>query len=155
MAEEKPMSESDESMGGAEVEGMDEEEGVPAKLRMQRDQERRKYAKLEQSYKALANKVGEWERKARISDRKSDLLSLESEGISFDMAEEVDLVQDMNPAKYEKHLAHMRKRYQRAPVNVSIKPLALPMDGSITNNKIETPADVYARVEKLLAERNK
>ena len=84
--------------------GAEERDLEPAKLRLQRDQERRRYAKLESEHKALFAKVAEMEKKSRVAERTATLLSLEGEGIVFDMAEELEVVSDMAPTRFEKHL---------------------------------------------------
>ncbi len=123
----------------------------PAKLRMQRDQERRRYAKLETEYKALFDKVSLMERKSRVAERKSDLLGVEQEGVMFDFAEELDLISDMEEDKYQKHLGHMRKRYQRSPVGAQfIKPAAIPVEGGKPTAEYMSPNDVCRAVEEKL-----
>ena len=158
--EEKPdMAYSeDEAMPATEakaddVEGEEDEDKLsPARLRMQRDQERRRYAKLQAAHDQLAAKVASLERSERVAARKADLLGLEAEGVSFDMGEELELVQDMEPARYSRHLATMRKRYQRAPVGVSIKPAPVPADGG-TPESLLTPDKVYEAAIRTAHER--
>lgn len=118
--EDKPKDEEhkDEVSNFEEEEHKDEKEVGPEKLRMQYDQQKRRYAKLDSDYKALFAKVGELERKERVADRKAQLMQLEAEGFQFDMAEEIELVQDYEPAKFAKHLSHIKKNYKAAPVGV-------------------------------------
>lgn len=123
--EEMALAEDDLAVAEQDV-AEDEAELEPAKLRMQRDQERRRYAKLDTEHRALAARLGEMERKSRVADRRADLLGLEQEGISFDLAEEIETVSDMEPARYSKHVQNMRKRYQRAPVGIKLNPIEMP-----------------------------
>ncbi len=117
----------------------------PAKLKMQRDQERRRYSKLKSEHEALAAKVAELERRERVADRKAELLGLEGEGIEFDMVEELELVADLEPAKFAKHVEHMRKRYQRSPVGASrIVPASVPAHGTAGEAKFSYADSVKA-----------
>lgn len=142
-AQEEPAPEQFEAEEKSEDAEPAEDEGdEPEKYKMQRDQERRRYAKLQSAHDALAAKVAELETKERISTRKADLLGLEQEGICFDMAEELELVGDMEPARYSKHLATMRKRYQRAPVGVQINVKTVPVEGGKADVML-TPDQVY------------
>ena len=98
------------------------------KYKLQRDQERRKFAKLSSEKNALEQRIATLERSDRVNARKADLMQLEAEGVIFDMSEELELVGDMDHAKYGKHLCHMKKRYQRGPIGVNIK-AAIPSNG--------------------------
>lgn len=98
------------------------------KYKLQRDQERRKFAKVQTEKTALESRLLNLERKSRTSERKADLMQLEAEGVVFDMAEELEIVADMDVARYSKHVGHMKKRYSRAPIGVSIK-AAVPSNG--------------------------
>lgn len=113
------------------------------KLKMAHDQMKRKYARLEADYAALSAKVEAIESNARHAERKSELIQLEAEGIAFDMVEEFDHIKDLEPAKFRKHLETMRKRYQKAPIGVKVKPMALPADGNLPTPTALSPADVY------------
>jgi hypothetical protein len=125
---------------GGEVE---EDEAVePAKLRMQRDQLKRRYAKLEADHKKLAAEVEGMKKKARLSERKADLMQLEGEGFIFDMADEVEYIADLEPKRYSLHLKKIKKNYKQGPVNVAAVPAATP--GETT--AVRSPADVYAQV---------
>jgi hypothetical protein len=105
------------------------EEKVKEKYKLQRDQERRKNAKLESAVKELHSRLADLERRERAAARKADLLAIEAEGVMFDMAEELETVSDMSEAAYEKHLGKMRKRYSRSPVGVSLNVERLPSAG--------------------------
>jgi len=132
----------------------DDEKLSPAKLRMQRDQMKRKYAKLESQYQALATKVEALETEKRIADRKADLLQLEGEGYVFDMAEEVEYVADMEPVRYSKHLAKIRKNYGKAPVGVNIKPAVVKAEGGL-GEVVLTPEQVAEQAIKKAQEKYK
>lgn len=107
----------------------DEDEGMHSeKYKIQRDQERRKWSRLNEENKQLAGRLATIEKENRLNKRKADLMQLENEGVLFDMAEELDVVGDMEVARYSKHLNHMKKRYQRGPIGVSIK-AAIPTGG--------------------------
>ena len=123
----------------------DEDKLEPAKLRMQRDQERRKYAKLENSYKALFAKVEALERDKRVATRKADLMDLEGQGYTFDLAEELEYVADMEPKLYSKHLSKIKKNYAKAPIGVHITPAPIMAEGGVAQ-MAQTPNDVYARL---------
>ena len=109
----------------------DEEQLDPAKLRMQRDQQVRRYAKLESQYNALAKEVETLKRGERVAQRKAELLQLEAEGFVFDMADELEYVSDLEPARYSKHLSKIKKNYKKAPVGINIKPAAVPAEGGL------------------------
>jgi hypothetical protein len=145
--EPKPDTEENGDEGVKEDEGEDEDKLEPAKLRMQRDQERRRYAKLDADYKALFAKVEALERDKRIANRKADLLALEGEGFAFDMAEELEYVQDMEPKMYSRHIAKIKKNYSKAPLNSNIKPAPVPADGGVAASL--EPANVYSKVGNL------
>lgn len=128
-----------------EKEDEDEDKLEPAKLRMQRDQERRKYAKLEANYKALFAKVEALERDKRVANRKADLMDLEGQGYAFDLADELEYVSDMEPKLYSKHLNKIKKNYAKAPIGVSIKPAPVKAEGGVAP-AIQNPSDVYAKL---------
>jgi len=128
--EEEPLREGKACMAEEEEEP-DEEQLEPAKLRMQRDQERRRYARLEAEHNVLKEKIAAIERKERVASRKADLLALEGEGYSFDIAEELDYVADLEPARYSKHLTKIKKNYRRAPVGINVRPAAVPAEGGL------------------------
>jgi hypothetical protein len=138
----------EEEMAEEGVEEGKDEKLEPAKLRMQRDQERRKNARLDSQYKALFAKVAALERDKRVADRKADLLALEGEGFDFDLAEELEYVADMEPARYSKHLAKIKTRYRKAPIGVSITPARVPAEGG-KEPAVAHQADVYAKVASL------
>lgn len=124
----------------------DKKELEPAKLRMQRDQERRRYAKLETDHKALFAKIANLEAKEREATRKYDLLALEGEGYNFDLAEELDYVKDLEPIRYSKHLEKMKKNYSKAPIGVNIKVAKVAGEGGPIVPATLTPDDVYKKV---------
>lgn len=126
----------------------EEEDCAPAKLRMQRDQERRRYARLESQHKALFAKVERLERDKRLADRKADLLALEGEGYSFDLSDELDYVSDMEPARYSKHLSKIKTRYKKAPIGVNITPARVDAAGGVQPVTMR-PEDVYAKTASL------
>ena len=87
------------------------------KFRMERDQLHRRLAALEKQdderKKALDAEIV----KMRRRTREADLTKMElSEGLVFDLAEELDAVTPLDDPAYEAHLVRMRKRYQRMPV---------------------------------------
>jgi hypothetical protein len=130
-----------------EEEDEDEDKLEPAKLRMQRDQMRRRYAKLEANYKALFAKVEALERDKRIANRRADLLALEGEGFAFDMAEELEYVQDMDQKMYSRHVNKIKKNYAKAPLNSNIKPAPVPADGGVAASL--DPQNIYSKVGNL------
>lgn len=143
-AEDKAEVKPEEEKVSLEEEGHEDEEGEdvePARLRMQRDQAKRRYARLEADHKALFAKVEALERRERIAQRKADLLSLEGLGFDFDLAEELDYVSDMQPKQYSAHLAKIKKRYRKAPINVRVPTAVVP-----TEEPAARPEDVYARM---------
>lgn len=110
----------EKKMESAEDDVKDDDGEDKEKLKNQRDQERRKFARLENEHRFLASRLAEVERRERVSTRKADLLGLEGEGILFDMSEELDNVADLTAAGYVKHLDVMRKRYSKAPIGVKV-----------------------------------
>lgn len=54
--------------------------------------------------------------KLQRAEREKDLIQLESEGLIFDRAEELEDVTGMDPRRYQKHIEKMRVRYQKAPL---------------------------------------
>lgn len=151
---EQPAPSGEENNGAPEVpeEKKDEESPGPAKLRMQYDQERRKNAKLDAEYKALFSKVAELERQERIAQRKADFLQLEAEGFIFDMADEIDTVKDMEPAKFSKHLSNVRKNYKKAPIGFSFVKAVVP--GEEVEKQL-TPREVMEKAVKIAEEKYK
>lgn len=119
--EEQP-SDDKEKFGCEEDQETKEPEIGKEKLRMQFDQHKRKYAKLESDYKALYSKVAVIERRERRADRKASLMQLEAEGYVFDHAEELDTVQDYDQAKFSKHCSNIKKNYKKAPVGMNLRP---------------------------------
>lgn len=146
--DEKVKMEDAAEMEADEDKVKEEKDCEPAKLRMQRDQERRKYARLETQYKALFAKVDALERDKRLADRKADLLALEGEGYDFDISEELDYVGDMEPLRYSKHLNKIKKSYRKAPVGVNITPARVQAEGGRAT-AVATPGDVYAKAANL------
>ncbi len=144
--DDKPMDEENKDMHDEEEEHGEDVD--PAKLRMQRDQSKRRYAKLESEYQTLFSKVAELERKERVADRKSTLLQLEAEGYDFEMAEELEYVSDMEPAKFSAHLNKMRKNYRKAPIGINIRPATPPVEGGSPQNNL-TPDEVYDQAIKV------
>ena len=113
---------------------VEKEEPKEEKIKMERDQARREKAKYEKAYHEMESRLQQLEKRNRSSERKADLLGLEGEGISFDMAEELELVSDMEVAQYEKHKEHMRKRYARAPIGVTpVTTYAKQNDGTVAD----------------------
>lgn len=144
----------EKSMFSEDKEKTDEGEagavGEP-KLRMQYEQSKRRYAKLEAAHKELAKKITEIEQKERIATRKNDLLQLEAEGYNFDISDELDNVKDMDLARYSKHLQMVRKNYRQAPVGFSmIKNVTVP-DG-VVEDKL-TPHEVMVKALKTADEK--
>lgn len=84
--------------------------------RIRRDQERVRYARQERAIEGLRQENQKLKLKFQRADREKDLVQLEAEGLLFDRAEELDSVTGMTEENYRRHLAKMRKRYQRAPV---------------------------------------
>lgn len=134
-------------------EGEKEDEHVgPAKLKMQFDQEKIRYAKLDNEYKTLFAKVADLERKERIADRKSVLTQLFAEGFQFDLADELEMVADYEPAKFSKHVSWIKKNFRKAPIGVDIKTVSLPEEGGSVTPPALTPRDVMLQAtEKAFA----
>jgi hypothetical protein len=141
------MDKMDDKQNPMNDEDTNPEDKKSEKYKLQRDQERRRFAKLEAHTKRLEDRFAELEKKELISSRKSDLLGLEGEGISFDMAEELDNVADMDVARYRKHINTMRVRYSRSPVGVKIN-VANPEDRNLS----EDPHDVTKKAAAKAAE---
>jgi hypothetical protein len=112
----------DDDEGNNLLNAVEGEEPEKAKLRMQYQQTRRNYAKLEQDHKALFAKVAELERNERVANRKNDLMQLDAEGFVFDLSEELDVVADMQPERFSKHISSMRKNYKKGPIGVKLNP---------------------------------
>lgn len=118
--EDNPMMDNEEEVD-IKIDNKNKEEDAayekePEKMKMQHDQQKRKYAKLEMEHKNLQDRLAAMETKSRLAERKAELLQLEQEGIQFDFAEEFDHVKDMETVHYEKHLGRMRKCYNKAPI---------------------------------------
>lgn len=135
-AEDKPkdMEEEDKDDKPKEndAEEKEDKEGAEEdkeKVKNERDQMRRKFARLEDENKALFARLAEVERKERLAVRKSELIGLEGEGFNFDINEELDNVVDLAPAAYEKHVSNIRKNYARVPVGVRIPVRDVPASG--------------------------
>lgn len=105
-----------------------EDKDTNDKDRLQKDVLVGEVEKFKHENTALRAEFEVLQRKFRRAERERDLVRMETvEGISFDMGEELDLVQDMTDDTYTKHKERMRKRYQRAPVGVNLN-IAQPAD---------------------------
>lgn len=131
----------------------DDHEVGKEKLRMQFDQQKRKYAKLESEYKTLFAKVAMLERKERRADRKAQLMQLEAEGFVFDLADELETVQDMEPARFNKHVTCIKKNYKKAPIGVQLKPAPVPEEGGSLAPAVKTPHEVLLEASKTAQEK--
>jgi hypothetical protein len=118
--EEPKVNEEDDDETPAEME--DETDKMPEKekLKAQRDQSRRQFAKLQDQNKELEGRLAKMERTARIAERKADLLELEATGVLFDMADELEYVSDLDVVRYQKHINKIKKNYSKAPIGVTI-----------------------------------
>jgi hypothetical protein len=127
---------------GAEEEDEEEEKREPhAKLKAQRNQAQRQVLKLQAQQSDLEARLAQFERKARIADRRADLLECEAAGIQFDVGQELEDVADLNEKQYAKHLDKMKKNYSKAPIG--FKPVAQ----ADTARQMVTPNDVYAKLK--------
>lgn len=141
--EDKPEEVKVEVDESHEADDEEEHEG-PEKLKAQRNQSRRQYDKLLASHKSLEERLAKVEQEATLATRRADLIELEAEGIQFDIGEELDYVADLDQAKYSKHLAKMRKNYNKAPIGVSIQPSLAPDEKA--NDGVSTTANqVYSK----------
>lgn len=125
------MSEDEDEVNGVPSQEEDDQENVaPEKYKLRLDQERRKNRKFSLALNEMQQKVAGLERKARIAERTSDLISLESEGVLFDMASAVERLADLEPKKYSLELDLMRKHYQRAPITSNLTPMIRQVAGT-------------------------
>lgn len=90
------------------------------KQRMQRDGLRIRMSRLESAVATTQKENKALRIKLQRKEREADLIQLEAEGIDLDRAEELDLVSQMSEEMYRRHLATMRKRYRKAPINRSM-----------------------------------
>ena len=90
------------------------------RIRMAAAQRRAETTRYQKAFHQLASEHEQLRLKFQRADREKDLIQLEAEGYVLDRVEELDTVTDMDDAAYKRHLGTIRKRYQRAPVNVSL-----------------------------------
>jgi hypothetical protein len=149
-AEDKPSDEEPQKSEAAEEEKKkDEADEDKEKLKNERDQFARKYARLETDHKLLASRLADLEKKERVSTRKADLLQIEAEGVLFDMNEELASVSDLGDKEYTKHLDVMRKRYSRSPVGVHVPVASMPAHG-VSKLNTELTQDQVRKAAELL-----
>jgi hypothetical protein len=122
----------------------EEEHEGPEKLKAQRNQSRRQYAKLLASHKSLEERLAKMEKAATLATRRADLIELEASGVQFDIGEELDYVADLDNVKYGKHLARMAKNYNKAPIGVTLQPSLAP-DESTKNEVSSNAHEVYSK----------
>ena len=94
------------------------------KLRLERDQATAELAKFKKEHDENKKALDELQRKFRKTEREKELAQLRYEGFTFDTAEELAHVLDMDDDAYEKHKGIIKSRYQKAPVGVRPIPTA-------------------------------
>jgi hypothetical protein len=76
-----------------------------------------KYAKAYHDIKeSYGKRIADMERKARVAERKNELMQLEAEGYEFDFSQELKDVADLPVEQYSKHKERIRKCYRKAPI---------------------------------------
>lgn len=154
-------AEEEPEMMAKEDEDEDEEKMEPAKLRMQRDQVKRQFARAQAEWtakveamqaenKTLFSKVEALERDKRVANRKAELMQLEAEGYAFDLSEELEATADYEPARFSKHISLIKKNYRKAPVNVNVKVAAIPAEGGTS---VADPHEVMKQAALKAAEK--
>jgi hypothetical protein len=106
------------------------------KLKLERDDARLELTRMQKQTEAQQSQIEELQKKFRKQERQGILERLKFvDGVSFDLAEEVDYVLDMNEAQFERHLDKIKTRYQRAPLGfapIKTAPLAEANGGAGT-----------------------
>lgn len=146
--EDKPPVEPKEAKFEEVDDSQDEDEVGKEKLKMRFDQSKRKYAKLDSEYKTLFAKVEQLERRERRADRKAQFMQLEAEGFVFDLADELSLVEDYEPAKFQKHVSIIKKNYKKAPIGVHVSQRPTPEAGGTNSPVAKTPHEVLLEASK-------
>jgi hypothetical protein len=106
------------------------------KRRMQKDQKRIKLSKQERLLQSALSQMTDMRVKYQRAVREKDLIQLEAEGVDLDRVEELDRVEALDDASYEKELVRMRKRYRKAPVS------GYRGDFSSTGRSITSPSGI-------------
>lgn len=150
-AEQDVTSLSDPSTGQEPASGPPSTPETYEKVCSQRDQARRRLARMEAEHVAITERLEAMERKSRVAERRADLLALEQEGICFEMDEEIALIEGLPADKYGKHLDHMRKRYQRAPIGVNLRPATVPVEGGKAPLSRDEVASLGSKAADLVA----
>ena len=86
------------------------------RVRMAADQRRAEKVRYERALGKLQKENESLRLRFQRAERERDLVQLEAEGYLFDRVEELDHVSALSDDAYQKHLAMVRKRYQRAPI---------------------------------------
>ena len=108
--EEDKAPEAEPEKHSAEEDNMDQEDKDADKDRLQKDQLRSNVEKFKKENDQLKEQFTQLQRKFRRAERERDLVRMETvEGVDFDLAEELEIVQDLDEAGYQKHLDRMRK----------------------------------------------
>lgn len=116
----------------------EEEEKEPAK---------NKYQMLATENSKMRSAISELTRKVRRAEREKDLVKLESEGIQFNVKEELEYVTDLEDKAYETHKGRMKRLYAKAPVGVKLHPAAVNDFGGekgLTQGELDRVINAYS-----------
>lgn len=116
-----------------------------SRVRRERDDLKSKYSLLEATLAEKENEINLLLRKYRSSERERDLVRMQHEGYTFDLADEVETVADLSDEAYSKHLDKIKKNYRRAPIGIKFDN-QMPID--VTGKKPSLSAESMDKIVK-------
>ncbi len=121
-----------------------------SRLRIQHDELKSNYSKLENILKEKELEISTLMRKYRSSERERELIRLQHEGFTFDLADEVEAVADLDEEHYGKYLEKMKKNYRRAPIGIKFDN-QMPID--VTGQKPSLSRDAVEKIVKFAVDK--
>jgi flagellar motility protein MotE (MotC chaperone) len=119
--------------------------GKPDKAKLAADQKAIEGNAVEERLVKLEEENTELRRYARRKEREADLKQLVYQGYKLDLVEELEDVQDLDSAKYDKHLGKIKTRYSKGAPREGAPEIRLADNG---HEGGENPADQPASREE-------
>lgn len=123
----------------------EEEESKLSKLRMQNDDLKFKFSKLQMTLKEKELEIYSLQRKYNSSVRERELIRLQHEGYSFDLADEVEAVSELSDEHYARYLDKIKRNYKRAPIGIKFDN-QMPID--VTGQRPSLSKEEYEKILK-------
>lgn len=111
-----------------------------------------RYHRVEKENRELRARVETIERKERATYRRNKLLEKAQQGYVFDLDDELTLTSDYSDKQFDRHVAGVIEKYERAPVGIAALPTPDIQQSVTDRQKQRNAAERSAKIQKYTLE---